>query len=220
MAVPQPFREFFLRRLEALCERNHECFPPDALPSDHRRAAVLLLFWPDDADGVRVVFTRRPEAMPSHPGQVSFPGGRHAPEDRSIIDTALREAHEELGIDPAKVRVMGRLDDAWSFSGHHVIPVVGWTGQQPEFRPDPREVEEVIIADVATLMRPEIVCQHRVERNGVVRVTQAYRWDGGYVWGLTADILMELLLWLEDKPSNRAAARLESLKALRSLDPA
>jgi 8-oxo-dGTP pyrophosphatase MutT (NUDIX family) len=211
MAVTQPFRQFFLQRLEALCERSHQCFPPEALPSDHRLAAVLLLFWPDEADGVRVVFTRRPQAMPSHPGQVSFPGGKQDPGDRSLMETALREAREELGIDPATVRVMGRLDDAWSFAGHHVIPVVGWTGQQPDFRPDPREVEEVIIADVATLMRPEIVCQHRVEKDGIARVTQAYRWDGGYVWGLTADILLELLLWLEDKPSHRVAARLESM---------
>ena len=212
MDVPQSFREFFLRRLEALRERSFQCFPREILPSDHRLAAVLLLFWPGEGSGVRVVFTRRPDHLPCHPGQVSFPGGKQDPRDRTVMDTALREAREELGVDPANVRIMGRLDDAWSFAGHHVIPVVGWTDTPPVFRPEPSEVAEVIIAEVEDLMRPEIVCQHRVERDGEARTTHAYRWDGGYVWGLTADILLELLLWLEDKPSNRAAARMEVLR--------
>lgn len=212
MVVQQPFRQFFLQRLGALCDRSFQSFPPGMLPSEHRLAAVLVLFWPGPGASVRVVFTRRPEHLSCHPGQVSFPGGKQDPRDRTVVDTALREAREELGIDPGSVRVMGRLDDAWSVSGHHVIPVVGWSDVQPVFVPDPAEVAEVIVADVEMLMRPEIICQHRVERDGDVRTTHAYRWEGGYVWGLTAEILLELLLWLENKPSHRVEARLETLR--------
>lgn len=206
------FSEFFYRRLEALVDREPQFFPRAALPERCRRAAVLLPFWPDSSDSVRVAFTRRSMHMPTHPGQVSFPGGGSGPGE-SLDQTALREAFEELGIEPASVCIMGRLDDAWSIAGHHVVPYVGWLNGPPRFKPNPGEVDEVLVADVATLMAPESSCEHRVERDGDVRVTQAYRWDGGYVWGLTADILLELILWVEGKPSNRAHLRLERLRA-------
>ncbi|MBI2993799.1 MAG: CoA pyrophosphatase [Gammaproteobacteria bacterium] len=207
------FREFFFDRLEALGQRQPHTFAPDALPGEHRPAAVLMAFWPA-GEGVQTVFTKRPEHMPSHPGQVSFPGGRMHAGDASIEETALREAREELGIDPASVRIMGRLDDAFSIARHHVIPFVGWIEERPRLAPDADEVEEVIIADVETLLRPETHCLHEVTHNNVRYSTQAFRWDGGYVWGLTADILLELLLWVEGKPSNRGLIRFENLRRI------
>lgn len=215
MSPVEPFRECFLRRLEALSGRQAQTIPPEFLPPSPRAAAVLMLFWPGSGSGVEVIFTRRPEHMPSHPGQVSFPGGKQDPGDASIVETALREAQEELGIDPGRVRVMGRLDDAWSFAGHHVIPIVGWLDSRPEIAADPAEVAEVLVADVETLLRPESACEHRVEHQGEVRTTHAFRWDGGYVWGLTADLLLELQLWVEGRPSNRAQARIERMQRFR-----
>jgi len=215
MSPAEPFREYFLHRLEALPGRQAQIIPPELLPANPRAAAVLMLFWPTAGEGVEVIFTRRPDHMPSHPGQVSFPGGKQDPEDASIIATALREAHEELGIDPGRVRVMGRLDDAWSFAGHHVVPIVGWLDSRPPLTPDPAEVAEVLVADVELLLRPESACEHRVEHEGQVRTTHAYRWDGGYVWGLTADLLLELQLWVEGRPSNRAQARIERMQRLQ-----
>lgn len=207
------FREFFFDRLQALAQRQPHTFALDALPVEHRLAAVLLPFWPE-GEGVQTVFTKRPEHMRSHPGQVSFPGGRTHAGDASMEGTALREAQEELGIDPASVRIMGRLDDAFSIAGHHVIPYVGWLAERPRLAPDAEEVEEVIIADLQTLLRPETHCLHDVTRNNVRYSTQAFRWEGGYVWGLTADILLELLLWVEGKPSNRGLIRFEHLRRI------
>ena len=214
MSQSETFRDLFLRRLEALPERQAQSIPPELLPPNPRAAAVLMPFWPGAGSGVEVIFTRRPEHLPSHPGQVSFPGGKQDPEDGSIIETALREAHEELGIDPGRVRIMGRLDDAWSFAGHHVVPIVGWLDSRPQLAPDPAEVAEVLIADVETLLRPESACEHRVEHEGQVRTTHAFRWEGGYVWGLTADLLLELQLWVEGRPSNRAQVRIERMQRL------
>jgi 8-oxo-dGTP pyrophosphatase MutT (NUDIX family) len=214
MSTVESFRELFLRRIEALPERQAQTIPRELLPPDHRAAAVLMLFWPGAGPGVDVIFTKRPEHMPSHPGQVSFPGGKQDPGDASVVATALRETHEELGIDPGRIRVMGRLDDAWSFAGHHVIPIVGWLDSAPEIAPDPAEVAEVLIADVETLLRPESACEHRVEYEGRLRTSHAFRWDGGYVWGLTADLLLELQLWVQGRPSNRAQIRIERMQRL------
>ena len=108
---PMQFKDHFFSRLEALSERETFEFPRATLPAGYNTAAVLLPFWPGDDGGIEVVFTRRPETMSSHAGQVSFPGGKVDPEDESVAAAALREANEELGIDPAAVKIMGRLDE-------------------------------------------------------------------------------------------------------------
>ena len=209
------FHQHFLNRLIALSERETQTFPPNLLPADFSRAAVLLPFWPTGEGGVEVAMMLRPDHMPSHPGQVSFPGGRCHGSDASPADTALRETHEELGIEPAAVRIMGRLDDAWSVAGHHVIPYVGWLDQRPRLNPNPREVAEVLIVDVEVLMRPENSYEHKILFRGVERVTPGFRWSAeDYVWGLTADMLLELLLWVRGEPSNRAALRMQRMDIL------
>ncbi len=210
------FQQHFLDRLRALPGRETQTFPTDALPAHFSRAAVLLPFWPKDGGGVEVAMTLRPDHMPSHPGQVSFPGGRCDESDSSPAYTALRETQEELGIDPALVRVMGRLDDAWSVAGHHVVPVVGWLDQRPQLNPNPNEVAEVLVVDVEVLMRPENSYEHKIIFQGRERVTPGFRWSAeDYVWGLTADMLLELLLWVRGEPSNRAALRMQRMDILR-----
>jgi 8-oxo-dGTP pyrophosphatase MutT (NUDIX family) len=208
------FRNHFLSRLQALPERETFEFPQGTLPEGHKTAAVLLPFWPGKNGSVEVVFTKRPHTMTSHAGQVSFPGGRVDPEDESIAAAALREAYEELGIDPAAVRVMGRLDDAWSIAGHHVIPYIGWLEKRPEMIPNQDEVAEVMVADVQILMQAESACQHEHVMRGITRRTQAFKWDEGYVWGLTADLFNELLLWVKDEPSNRGHLRLDYMEKM------
>jgi 8-oxo-dGTP pyrophosphatase MutT (NUDIX family) len=210
------FQKHFLDRLRALSGRETQVFPPDTLPANFARAAVLLPFWPGAGGGVEVAMMLRPDDMPSHPGQVSFPGGRCDDADPTPSHTALRETQEELGIDPALVRIMGRLDDAWSVAGHHVIPVVGWLEQRPILNPSPREVAEVLIVDVEVLMRPENSYEHKIMFQGRERVTPGFRWSAeDYVWGLTADMLLELLLWVRGEPSNRAALRMERMDILK-----
>lgn len=205
------FRDHLYARLESLPQREFQAFPHHLLPRDSTPAAVLLPLWPAADGGVEIVFTRRTETLPTHAGQVSFPGGRHQQGDGSLEDTALREAGEELGLERGAITVMGRLDDAWSFHGHHVVPYVGWLQQRPALIPDPREVAEVLIADLRELNRPQAACRHEVQRDGRPHTTQAYRWDGGYVWGLTADILLELLLWINGQASNRGQHRLRRM---------
>ena len=209
------FRKHFYERLRQLPGRAVMRFPAGTLPKRYKTAAVLLCCWPAGDGRVEIVMTRRTDQVSSHQGQVSFPGGRVDAADASAADAALRETWEELGIAPGLITIMGRLDDAWSRFGHHVIPYVGWLEQRPELTPNPREVAEILIADMATIMRPEAEREHKVvlpAGSGTTHVTKAFEWDGGYVWGLTADLLLELILWIRGEPSNRGHARLERMR--------
>lgn len=208
------FTTRFRERLAALEERKPQTFPEHLFPRAYSRAAVLLLFWPGPDDAVEVVFSKRTETVSSHRGQVSFPGGVFHAGDEDMAATALRETREELGIDPGAVTIMGRLDDAWSIAGHHVIPYVGWTEKAPGMAVNTSEVAEVIIADVRVLLRPEVNTAHTVEFPGKPRTTHAFDWDGGYVWGLTADLLREFLDWLNGEPCDRFRSRLQKMDEL------
>lgn len=206
------YRDHCFQRLLALADREIQEFPPHLLPEDCHPAAVLIPLWPTPDGGVEIAFTKRTNSLPTHRGQVSFPGGRRHPHDESLEKTALREADEELGIPASSIIVMGRLDDAWSFQGHHVVPYVGWLENRPELQPDSGEVAEVIIADLVMLAHPETSRRHRHERDGRAHHTHAFEWEGGYVWGLTADILLELLLWFDGRESNRGKLRLARMQ--------
>jgi len=205
------FQELFYSRLEGLIERETQEFPISELPTNYRLASVLMLFWPEPDGSVKIVFTERTLSLPFHKGQVSFPGGGVLPNDNSRKFTALRETSEELGIDPDEVSIMGRLDDAWSRYGFHIVPYVGWINHRPHFVPDYKEVAGIIVADVETLIRPEAACIHEFTINDVKRKSKAFKWDNGYVWGVTADILLELFLWIRGEKSNRRDIRLEAI---------
>ena len=211
------FIKHFHQRLQSLPQRETIEFPTDAIPENSKPAAVLMCFWPAEHDRVECLFTKRTHKVSSHQGQVSFPGGRVDPGE-TFEQTALRETWEELGIAAQLVSVMGRLDDAWSRYGHHVIPIVGWLERRPSLTPNPHEVAQVLIADMATIMEPgahrdhEVVLNHHGQKQ--VHKSQAFAWEGGYVWGLTADLLLELMLWIREQPSNRGGRRLERMRKL------
>ena len=211
------FVEHFHKRLSLLPEREASVFPPEQIPENSKPAAVLMCFWPTRDDRVEILLTKRTYKVSSHQGQVSFPGGR-VDHGESHEAAALRETWEELGIPPRLVTIKGRLDDAWSRFGHHVIPIVGWLEQQPQLTPNPHEVAEVLIADMETIMRRSARKDHEVvlHHNGQKQThkAQAFAWEGGYVWGLTADLLLELILWIQEQPSNRGARRLERMRNL------
>lgn len=208
------FKNQFFERLEKLPERQPLKFPKNDIPANYKPASVLLGFWPMEDDRVELVLTKRSYKLSSHSGQVSFPGGR-VDAGETYEQAALREVHEELGIQPDSVRIMGRLDDAWSRFGHHVIPFVGWLDERPKITPNPHEVAEVLIADMETIMRPEAEKDHKVvfpkgDKN--THIVTAFEWEGGYVWGLSADLLLELILWIRDEPSNRGKVRLQRMR--------
>ena len=157
----------------------------------YKRAAVLLPLY-EAPGGPHLLFTKRTETLPTHKGQISFPGGGYQDEDGDLERTALREAQEEVGLDPADVVMAGALDDAAGVvSGHLVRPYVGIVPHPYPYRPDPREIEALLHVPVAALLSggyPE-----EIREDGRRVLVFAYRHDGEVIWGLTARILQQFL---------------------------
>jgi 8-oxo-dGTP pyrophosphatase MutT (NUDIX family) len=168
-------------------------------PSSGRPAAVLVLVFPDDDGQARVVLTERADRGGYHSGEVSFPGGRAEPEDADLVATALREAVEEVGLDPvaAGVRILGALPALWvPVSNFTVTPVVAVADRRPAMTRQPSEVAAILEAPVrAFLPGSELLQVERDLRGWRIRYA-AYPIDGLAVWGMTARVLGGLGAWL------------------------
>ena len=174
--------------------------PNVALPGPARRpAAVLCLLYdwpvsPGEPTQAHVVLTRRSSRLRSHTHQVSFPGGRlDAGEPPEAA--ALREAHEEVGIDPASVEIIGRLSSLRTvLNPSPITPFVGVARERPRLVPNPAEVERAFAAPLVELLDPEV---YREEiwtfPDGTRRTMSFFELIGDTVWGATAHMLMELL---------------------------
>ncbi len=171
----------------------------DAAQGSARPAAVLVLLFPDDAGEARLVLTERADRGGHHSGEVSFPGGRAEPEDADIVATALREAAEEIGLDPiaAGVRVLGILTAQWiPVSNFSVTPVVAVAERRPAMTPQDSEVAAILEASVAAFLPgAELLHIEREIRGWQIRYG-AYPIGGLAVWGMTARVLGGLGAWL------------------------
>jgi 8-oxo-dGTP pyrophosphatase MutT (NUDIX family) len=175
-------------------------------PADPRGvpAAVLLALSPvDGKDDLGLVLVRRPDSMRTHAGQVALPGGAVDPDDPDGIAAALREANEEVGLDPASVRVLGSLDRSYiPVSNFDVLPVVGlWDGRAP-LRPNPAEVAGILrptlrqLADPAnhgTMPIAELVGDAGLRGRAPDLASPVFWVDGVIVWGFTAGLLVLFL---------------------------
>lgn len=166
-----------------------------AIP-DWAEAAVLVPVV-ERAGGPALVFTQRPAHMPTHGGQISFPGGRRDAGDADLVATALREAAEEIGVAPRAVEVVGQLDDEITPHRFVITPIVGWLGDPPPFRPSAREVEQCFELPIATLADPAaFVDRGEREFGGRVYSLPEYHVDERIIWGVTARMVQRLLALL------------------------
>lgn len=160
-----------------------------------RRAAVLVLLFPDDEGQARVLLTARVASLAAHAGEVSFPGGSAEPEDVDPVATALRETAEEVGLDPIAcgLRVVGSLERVFVHVSQFVItPVLALAERAPAVRPAPDEVAHVIEAPVeAFLPDAPLELEERIIRERLVRYG-LYPVGGERVWGATARVLGQL----------------------------
>ena len=158
------------------------------------KSAVLVLFY-EKEDGINLVLILRKKYHGVHSAQVSFPGGKHDPEDEALKLTALRETEEEVGIKKEDIHVIGQLTDLYIPPSNYLVqPFVGYLEQTPEFTPEPKEVEEVIEAPLSLLLDDSIMGKKKIKvsaRN--LKINYPYFDVKGHtVWGATAMMLSEL----------------------------
>lgn len=156
-----------------------------------RPAAVLMPMIRNGSE-YSMLLTRRAEHLRSHQGQISFPGGRRDPGDASAADNALREAWEEVGLDPARVEVLGYLDDYPTVSRYRVTPVLGLVQGPVVPVVDPGEVAEVFEVPMARVLDPASYRRKAFSRDGLVIPYYELEWPQHRIWGATAGMLREL----------------------------
>lgn len=205
------FAEPFLSALEAIAEQSVFTFPEEDVPARFRRAAVLMLFAPHDGS-VSLVMTRRTSRVPTHAGEVCFPGGR-IEDGEDPITAALREANEEIGLDTAQVRIHGRLDDSWAFGGYTVVPIVASAASMPLFERISDEVDAVLVERVDRLFDPAALEIEPYPHLGVEYRNSTIRLDDPDVlFGVSSDLLLEVKDRIERGTTERGKHRLEELR--------
>ncbi|MFP3944597.1 MAG: NUDIX hydrolase [Alphaproteobacteria bacterium] len=175
-------------------ERGDHDLNPHAQPGPARglRPAGVLVPIIERAGGATVLFTVRAGHLPSHAGQISFPGGGMQAGDRDYVDAALRETHEEVGVAPERIEVAGYLGLYRTVTDYCVLPVVGFLPACAPLVPDPNEVTEAFEAPLDFLMNPENHRLHSRTWRGKERFFYAIPYKDYYIWGATAAMLVDL----------------------------
>ena len=185
--------------LEALLRMATQPRPGGAgLPLGHspKQGGVLLLLYPIDSC-LRLVLTRRTEQVTHHKGQISLPGGAREPGDHSLLETALRETREELGIRTDQLQVLGPLTSLYIPPSNYCIqPYVAYADTRPDFCPEPTEVEELLEMSLNHLLDPATREEEVWRLRGHPVVVPFYRLGEHKIWGATALVLSEFEVML------------------------
>jgi len=159
------------------------------------KSAVLFLFYPDEKGRTTTVFIKRPEYNGAHSGQISFAGGRYESSDPDLDNTALRETHEEIGVPPSEIELVGKLSDLFIPPSNYIVsPYLGIAKKRPDFVPDPSEVAQLLEFRLTDFFKPE---NHHTKLitliGGYTLETPCYIINGNVIWGATAMMVSEFL---------------------------
>lgn len=202
LGAPAPWegkerRAFTLEALESIISGYNSRTLSDKT-KEQRRSAVLIPIYCSDQDELHVILTRRSAMMKHHTHEVSFPGGNQEPEDQDLWATAIREAHEEIGLNPELPRFVGTLDSFVTVGSNSLVtPFVGILDTVPALEANPIEVEEIIDVPLAELLNPDIYREEIWQwQDGKSRPVFFFELIGDTVWGATASMLRQFLLVL------------------------
>ena len=187
--APAQYKMAALRHIQ---ESEYRQYIPDQV----RRAAVMILLYQSGASWHTILIRRSAHPNDRHSGQISFPGGSCDPDDATLTNTALRELHEETGVPPNHVEIIGQLTEIYiPVSNFLVHPVLGWLKTSPEFRLQPGEVEAVLMPNLMTFFQPEYRKKTDIPlpQGTTLRDVPYFDVDGHIVWGATAMMISELV---------------------------
>ncbi len=154
-------------------------------------AAVLIPLFCKQGD-MHLLFTERTKRVRHHKGQISFPGGARHDEDTDLLDTALRETYEEVGVAPDDVEVLGRLDQSRTITNYVITPYLGMIPYPYPFVTNPAEVEQLIEVPLSFILEDANLINDEVDFDGTRLVAEQYRYNGVVIWGATLRILHQL----------------------------
>lgn len=164
---------------------------PEALPE----AGILVPVTREDDP--HIILTRRAQHMNTHKGQVAFPGGKREEVDNTLVDTALRESHEEIGVHPSQVEIIGPLSEVVSLHGIRVSPYVGLVESDVELRPNPEELDSIFKVPLSYFLQEAPVRRDRMTYKGLALSVPSYHYEYENecyeIWGLSAIVLVELI---------------------------
>ena len=196
---PDDVRRLLAQPLPGLQAQLRMAPDPRMWPDEHtplRPAAALLLIYPHDGES-HVALTVRASGLRHHTSQVSLPGGRLDRPDESVEEAALREAREEIGVEPSEVELLGRLTPVpIVVSAHLLQPVVGFARRRPAFNVAAHEVERLIELPIARLTEPGVVGSEQRTRPagpGELQTVPYFQIGDARIWGATAMVLAEFL---------------------------
>ncbi len=176
-------------------EKRFMLFKPNGLigfKHQARQSAVMILVR-QGLQGAELVFCKRPMAMRHHPGEICFAGGKKDNNDSSLLATAKREVHEELGLLATDYTLLGELDTYWTLTGFAITPFVAKLHPDALLSPDSYEVSAVFSISLTALSNPEGWRPLRFERGGKARELQGFITEHGLLWGATAQIVRNLV---------------------------
>ena len=159
-------------------------------------AGVMVLVYPKNGQHC-VMLNRRTTRVDSHKGEISFPGGRVDPEDATLLDTALRETHEEMGIHPRDIEVLGALDDTPTTTRYRISPYAGTIPYPYKFSPSEAEVAEVLEVPISSLMDSRNRRDEIRIADGDLDCAPVFAYNGHIIFGATARVLHRFLQLLE-----------------------
>lgn len=210
MSFPEPFADFLTERLSnplpgqpaqykmASLRRVEELGMQSAPPADVKIAAVLLLLFPQQDNWHLTLIQRTVNQQDRHSGQISFPGGRYEDTDGTLANAALREAHEELGLPPERVRLVGRLTELYIPVSNFVVhPFVGLIqdGGAPAFTPQPGEVATILTPPLNLFLTDDTrkMTDMTIAEGITLRNVPYFEVESRVLWGATAMMLNEFL---------------------------
>jgi len=164
----------------------------DDVPWHEERTPAAVLVAITDRSTPGLILTQRPDHMRKHAGQIAFPGGRVDPEDADVVAAALREAHEEIALDPALVQVFGTSDVYHTGTGYHITPVLATIPADLPLRPNEGEVADVFEVPLDFVLDPANQQHKSGEWQGIIRHYYEIQWQDRRIWGATAGMLVNL----------------------------